>query len=330
VKRREFIAGLGGTAAWPMVARAQQPKMPVIGYLAVGTPASTREVVAAVHRGLFESGYVEGRNLAVEYRWATEEVLDRLPGLATDLVSRQVAAIVAIQTPAVLAAQAATKTTPIIFETAVNPVEVGLVASLNRPGGNLTGISSLVVEVAAKRLQLLHELAPAATSVAYLVTPPVGNNAAFAETEKRVLQVAAQTLGVHLLILNASHPREFDAAFATLVRERADGLLVSGAAIFTNYADQLVALAARYGVPAIYARREGTVAGGLISYGTNFPEVFRQVGIYAGRILKGEKPADLPVQQPTKFALTINLRTAKALGLTVPETLLATADELIE
>jgi putative ABC transport system substrate-binding protein len=326
MKRRTFIAGLGSAAAWPVVARGQAA-MPVIGYLDPGSLEMRREVVAGVHRGLAETGYVEGRNLAVEYRWG-EDHLERLPALATDLVRRQLAVIVAPgSTPAALAAKAATKSIPIVFLTGANPVEIGLVASLNRPGGNLTGITSLNVEVAAKRLELLHKLVPTATSIANLVNP---TNPAFAEPEMRELQAASQILGLRLLNVNASNTGEFEAAFTTLVRERAGGLLIGGDILFVSHSDQLVALAARHRVPVIYRGRDATVGGGLMSYGTNFPVVYQQIGVYVGRILKGEKPADLPVQQVTKVELVINLKTAKALGLTIPETLLATADEVIQ
>jgi putative tryptophan/tyrosine transport system substrate-binding protein len=326
IKRREFIAGLGSAAAWPLAARAQQPTLPVIGYLDAGSLETRRESVAALHRGLSETGYFEGRNLAVEYRWA-EDRLDRLPALAADLVRRQVAVIFATPTPAAVAAKATTKSIPIVFTTGADPVEIGLVASLNRPGGNLTGMSNLSTAVAGKRLALLHELMPAAPLIACLVNP---TNPVFSEGETRELQDAARTLGVRLLILKASDPSEFEAAFATLVLERAGGLVVGSDVLFSNHSDQLVALAARYRMPAIYGYPATAAAGGLISYGTETLRSFRQAGVYAGRILKGEKPADLPVQQITKIDLVINLKTAKALGLTIPETLLATADEVIQ
>ncbi len=327
MRRRDFIALLGGAAtAWPLAASAQQPS--VIGYLDSGSLEMNHEAVAAVHRGLSETGYVEGRNLVVEYRWAAEGDFDRRwAALVADLVSRRVSAIVAPGVAAALAAKAATQTIPIVFTSAIDPVEAGLVASFNRPGGNLTGMSGLISAVAAKRLQLLHELVPAATTIAFLVTR---DSAGVSGPETKELQAAAQTLGVRLLILNADAPREFEAAFATLVGERAGGLVVSGGKFFTGHADQLVPLAARYGVPAIYGRREGAAAGGLMSYGIDFPEMYRQVGIYSGRILKGVKPADLPVQQAVKVELIINLKTAKALGLTVPLALLTRADEVIE
>jgi putative tryptophan/tyrosine transport system substrate-binding protein len=320
MRRREFIPGLGGAVAWPLAARAQQSTLPIIGYLSAGSLDPNREVVAAFQRGLSEIGYVEGRNLAVEYRWA-EDHDDQLPALAADLIRRQVAVIVAIPTLAALAAKATTESTPIVFSVGSDPVAIGLVASLNRPGGNLTGISNLLFAVVAKRLQLLHELVPTAPSIAYLVNP---TNPVFAEPETRELQGAARTLGVRLLILTASDQSELEAAFATLVRERAGGLVVGGDLLFVD----LVALAARHRVPAIYPL--ATATGGLMSYGPDFHESARRVGIYAGRILKGAKAADLPVQQVTKIELVINLKTAKALGLAIPETLLAIADEVIQ
>jgi putative ABC transport system substrate-binding protein len=326
VKRRTFITLLGGAAAWPIAARAQQATMPVIGYLEAGSLETTRENVAAVRRGLSDTGYVEGRNLGIEYRWA-EDHLERLPALADGLVRRQVAAIVVTTTPAVLAAKAATKSISIVFSMGADPVETGLVASLNRPGGNITGIYNLNTTVGSKRLELLHELVPAATSIAFLVNP---TNAVLAETQTRELQVAARTLGVRLLVLSASDPSEFDAGFATLVVERAGGLLVSSDALFSNRLDQLIALAVRHRLPTMYARRDATVAGGLMSYGPDYFDALRQVGVYTGRILKGDKPVDLPVQQATKFELIINLKTAKALGLTMPLPLLGRADEVIE
>jgi putative ABC transport system substrate-binding protein len=324
MRRREFIAGLGGAAAWPLVARAQPT--PVIGYLGVGTLNTASETVAAVHRGLSETGCVEGRNLAIQYRWA-EYRLERLPDLAADLVRRQVTVIFATPTPAAAAAKAATKSISIVFSIGVDPVEAGLVASLNRPGGNLTGNFSLNIAVAAKRLALLHELVPAATSFAYLVNP---SNPVFSEGETRELQTAARILGVRLLILKTSDPSEFEAAFATLIHDKAGGLVVSGDTLFTEHSGQLVALAARHRVSTVYDRRGTTTAGGLVSYGTDFSDLWRRAGVYVGRILKGEKPADLPVEQPTKFELVINFKTAKALDLTIPETLLATADQVIE
>jgi putative tryptophan/tyrosine transport system substrate-binding protein len=326
MKRRAFIAGLGGAAAWPLAARAQRRAVPVIGYLEAGTLETTRENVTAIHRGLSEIGYVEGRNLSVEYRWA-EDHLDRLPALADDLVRRQVAVIVVTTTPAVLAAKSATKSIPIVFSMGADPVEAGLVASLNRPGGNITGIYNLNTTVEAKRIELLHELVPAATLIAFLVNP---TNTVIAETQTRELQVAARLLNVRLLILDASDASALEAAFATLVRERAGGLVVGTDALFSNRLDQLAALAVRYAVPTIYARREAVAAGGLVSYGTDYLNGLRQVGVYTGRVLKGERPADLPVQQVVKIDLVINMKTAGALGLTVPQSILLRADEVIE
>jgi putative ABC transport system substrate-binding protein len=326
MKRRMFIAGLGSAAAWPVVAQAKQLTVPVVGYLDAGNLDRARERFAHVQRGLSDTGYVEGRNLAIEYRHADDHS-DRLPSLADDLVRRGVAIIVTLGTAVVFPAKAATKSIPIVFATGTDPVETGLVASLNRPGGNLTGVYNLNTTVVAKRLELLHELVPTATSIAYLVNP---TNPVYAEAETRELQVAARTLGVRLLILKASDPSEFEAAFAALGHDKAGGLVASGEALFFRYSGQLVELAARHEVPAIYSFRDNTAAGGLMSYGTDLFGAWRQVGVYTGRILKGEKPADLPVQQVTKLELIINLKTAKALGLTIPETLLATADEVIQ
>jgi putative ABC transport system substrate-binding protein len=327
MRRREFIAGLGGAVAWPLAARAQQLAVPVIGYLGIGPSGAPYGAVTALLRGLSEIGYVEGRNLTVEYRWAAEDHLERLSGLADDLVRRQVAVIIAPHTAAAVAAKAATKSIPIVFGVGVDPVGTGLVASLNRPGGNLTGISSLLAATATKRLELLHELVPAAASIALLVNP---TDAVFADTQTRETQVAARALGVHLLILNAIDPSEFEPAFKSLVLERAGGLVISGGALFANYSDRLVALATHHRLPTMYSYREVTTSGGLMSFGTDLPFTWHLIGTYAGRILKGEKPADLPVQQVTKMKLVINLKTAKTLGLTIPETLLATADEVIQ
>jgi putative tryptophan/tyrosine transport system substrate-binding protein len=325
VRRREFIAGLGGAVAWPLAARAQRPAVPVIGCLNPGSLDTTRELVAAVHRGLSSIGYVEGRNLAVEYRWA-EYRSDRLTVLVDDLVRRQVAVILAVASAARVA-KAATKTIPIVFVSGNDPVATGLVASLNRPGGNLTGISILNTAVAAKRLELLHELVPTASLLAFVANT---TRATGPETETRELQVAAATLGVRLLILNASDPSEFEAAFASLVHERAGGLVVGSDPLFGYNTDQLIALAARYAVPTVYAYREDTAAGGLMSYGTDHLDAYRQAGVYIGRILKGDKSADLPVQLVTKVELVINMKTAKSLGLTFPLTLLGRADAVIE
>ena len=327
MRRREFIAGLGGAAAWPLAARAQQTTVPVIGLLSGATLKSTREDVASFHQGLAETGYIENRNVTIEYRWA-EGDNDRLPVLAADLVRRQVAVIVAFaSTPAAFAAKAATQTIPIVFQVGPDPVRNGLVASLARPGGNLTGATTINVELIAKTLSLIHELVPAASTIAVLVNPA---NPIQTETETRDVQVAARVLGLRAMMLRASSPGEIEPAFATLVAERAGALVVSGENLFRTQRDQLVALAARYAVPTIYQYPEFTTRGGLIRYGPNIQESFHTVGIYTGRILKGEKAADLPVQQSTRIELIINMKTAKALGLTIPETLLATADEVIQ
>jgi putative tryptophan/tyrosine transport system substrate-binding protein len=325
MKRREFIAGLGASA-WPMMARAQPRTMQVVGFLIGGTRDTTQHVVTAFHRGLSENGFVEGRNLAVEYRW-TEDGYDRLPALADDLVGRQVAAILTYSTPAALAAAAASRSIPVVFSIGSDPVEAGLVPSLNQPGGNLTGIYNLDTMVAPKRLQLLHQLLPAATTLAYLVNP---TNPVFADIETRQMQVAARSLGVRLVIVRASAPADFEGAFTVIGREQARGLVVGGDALFSGHLDQLVALADHGRIPTLYRNRGATVAGGLVSYGTDFPDLYRHVGEYAARILKGEKAGNLPVQQVTKLELVINVKTAKALGLVIPETLLATADEVIQ
>jgi putative ABC transport system substrate-binding protein len=327
MRRREFVTLLGGAAlAWPLAARAQQPAMPVIGFLDNGSPGPSTSGVRAFLRGLNEAGFVEGRNVAVEYRWA-EDQNDRLPALAADLVRRKVDVIVTpASTLAAFAAKEATTTIPIVFGVGFNPVELGLVASFNRPAGNLTGISRLAHDVATKRLELLHEMVSAAMSIAVLSNP--ANRAHAAET--RELQVAARVLGLRLLALNASSLSDIETAFAILVQQRVGGLLVSTDNLFSNLREQLATLAARHMVPAMYGYREYVAVGGLMSYGANWVDSFRQVGIYAGRILKGEKPADLPVQQSTKVELVINLTTAKALGLDVPAKVLALADEVIE
>jgi putative ABC transport system substrate-binding protein len=327
MRRREFITLLGGAAAaWPLAARAQQPAMPVIGYLSSDSRDGRPELFAAFHRGLAEIGYVEGHNVAIDSRWADGRY-DTQPVLAADLVRGQVGVIAATGTASALAAKAATQTIPIVFVVGADPISLGLVASLNRPGGNLTGVSVLSAEVSAKRLELLRELLPAATLIALLVNP---SNRALAEAQTKELQAAAGVLGVRLLILNAGSPSEIDTAFATLVLERAGALLVSDDPVFNAQRVQLAVLAARYVVPTIYQFRESTLAGGLMSYGGSLTDGHRQVGVYIGRILNGEMPADLPVQQVTKIELILNLKTAKALGLTFPLPLLGRADEVIE
>jgi len=327
MERREFITVLGGAAAvWPFAARAQQPTMPVIGFLSGVSPQSYVHVVAAFRQGLKEAGYVEGQSIVIEYRWAQNEI-DRLPALAADLVSRRVAVIATTGTPSAFAARAATTTIPIVFEVGFDPVAVGLVASLSRPGGNLTGVTNLGVEVEAKQLELLHELAPTATTIALLVNP---TNRTLADMLSRDMQPAADKLGLKLQVLNASTDRDFDTVFTTLARHRPGALLIGADIFFISRSQQLAALAVRYAIPASFYFREFVVAGGLMSYGGSFTEAHRQVGVYVGRILKGDKPADLPVLRPTKFELVINLKTAKALGLTVPAALLTAANEVIE
>jgi putative ABC transport system substrate-binding protein len=324
--RRDFVALIGGAAAtWPRTARTQQP-MTVIGYLSPGSPETDAFRLTGLRQGLNEIGYVEGQNVAIEYRWA-EGQHDRLPELAADLVRRQVAEIVAAGVPPAFAAKAATATIPIVFNSGIDPVQSGLVASLNRPGGNITGVALLAAELAAKRLELLHELVPTASVVAVLGNPANPG----AEAEARSMQDAARSLGLQAYVLRASTPSEIDAAFQTLIELRAGALVVGGDALFTNQRTQVVALTARYAVPAINQWRDFAVAGGLMSYGPgDIADIYRQVGVYAGKILKGAKPADLPVQQVVKVELVINLTTAKALGLTVPLPLLGRADEVIE
>ena len=325
MRRREFITLLGGAAvAVPLTARGQQPPMPVIGFLNSASPDQYGAYVRAFRQGLSETGYVEGQNVAIEYRWADGDY-GRLPNFAADLVRRQVA-VIAANGPAAVAAKAATTTIPIVFDSGADPVKLGLVASLNRPGGNITGVSILNVQVAPKGLGLLHELVPAATIFALLVNPNYPGN----EVLSGDLQAVARTLGLQLHVLHASTEGEIDAAFAILVQLQADGLVISGDPLFNIRAEQLAALALRHAVPAIYLSLEFAAAGGLMGYGASVSDAYRQVGVYVGRILKGAKPADLPVVQSTKFELVINLKTARTLGLIVPPGALAIADEVIE
>jgi len=327
MKRREFISLLGGAAAaWPLAARAQQPTMPVIGFLSGGSRAAYAPEVDAFQRGLKETGYAEGQNVTIEYRWA-EDQYDRLPSLAADLVQQNVTVIAATSTPGALAAKAATSTVPIVFTTGSDPIKLGLVASLAHPGGNVTGSTQLSVEVGPKRLELARELFPGATTFALLVNP---TNPIAAAVSKD-LEAVADTLGVRLHLLHASTEADFEAAFATAAQLRVAALVIASAdPWFGSHATQLGALALRHRVSAIYFRREFAAAGGLMSYGGSITETYRLAGLYAGRILKGEKPADLPVQQVTKVELFINLKTAKTLGITVPLPLSGRADELIE
>jgi putative tryptophan/tyrosine transport system substrate-binding protein len=331
MRRREFITLLGGMAApllpWPLAARAQQAAMPVVSFLGSTSPGSLSDSVSAFHGGLSETGYVEGRNVAIEYRWA-EGQYARLPGLVADLVHRQVAVIAAIDgLPSAMAARAATATIPIVFFTGGDPVQLGLVASLHRPDGNLTGVTSLNVEVGPKRLELLHELLPTATVMALLVNP---TSPSTTESITKDALAAAHALGLQLHVLNASTERDFDAVFAKLIQLRAGGLVIAPDAFFISRSEQLGALALRHAVPAIFQYREFAAAGGLMSYGGSRTDAYRQVGVYTGRILKGEKPSELPVQQVTRVELFLNLKTAKALGIMVPLPLSGRADEVIE
>jgi putative tryptophan/tyrosine transport system substrate-binding protein len=330
MKRREFITALGGaaaTVAWPLVGHAEQSAMPAIGYLSGATNELMRDYVVAFHRGLADVGYIEGQNVSVDYQWA-EGNNDRLPALAAELVRRRVDVIaVGGSTPGALAAKAATQTIPVVFLVGTDPVKVGLVTSMNQPGGNITGITILNVQLIAKCLELMHSLIPPATTIAVLLNPA---NKMQTETEKETVQGAARGLGARVLMLNASNPGEIDAAFATIVGERAGALVVSGEYFFLTQRDRLVALAARHAVPTIYAYREFSDAGGLMSYGTDNFDAHRLVGANTGRILKGEKPADLPVQQITKVELIINLKTARALGISFPLAELGRADQVIE
>jgi putative ABC transport system substrate-binding protein len=328
MRRREFIILLGGAAAWPLAARAQQPGMPVIGFLGATSPdAANADYLRVFRQALKESGYVEGENVAIEYRWA-ETQLDRLPALAAELVSRRVAVVVSVEgPPVVFAAKTATTTIPIVFVISDDPVRLGLVASLARPGGNLTGINFVSNELVAKRLELLRELVPGAARVAVLVNPA---NTANTETTLRDVEPAARAVGFQIQVLNADTSREIDAAFATIVRDRPDALFSASSPYFTSRRIQLVQLAARHAIPATYPGRQYVEVGGLMSYGANIADAWRQLGVYTARILKGIKPADLPVVQASKFELVINHQTARMLGLTVPDKLLVAADEVIE
>jgi ABC-type uncharacterized transport system substrate-binding protein len=331
IERRKFLATLGGAAAWPLAARAQlSGPTPVIGFLSTAPPRLYEHRLRPFREGLKETGYVEGQNVEIDYRWVrwVEAQNNQLPALAAELVQRRVAVIVAAGgTPTAVAAKAATTTIPIVFGVAVDPVELGLVASLNRPGGNVTGVTNLNVEVGPKRLELLHELLPSITVIAVLVNPA---SPATAEAFVRSMQVAARTLGLQLHILHASKEDDFETAFAMLVQLRAGALVISPEILYNARIEQLAALTVRYAVPAIYQYRQFVAAGGLLSYGSDERDYYRLVGNYVGRILKGERPGDLPVQQAIKVELIINLKTARALGLTVPLPLLARADEVIE
>jgi putative tryptophan/tyrosine transport system substrate-binding protein len=326
MKRRDFITLLGGAAAWPLAARAQQPAVPVIGYLNSASPEVDAARLTGLRRGLNQSGYVEGRNLVIEYRWAGNQA-DRLLALAADLVQLRVAVIVTPGLVATLAAKAATTSIPIVFLVGNDPVQLGLVASLNRPGGNLTGYNVLLGELGSKGLALLHELVPGIATIGFLGNP---NNPAVFELMTRDVLAAAPVIGVKVRTLKAATDREIDVAFVSVAQERTGALLVGNDLFFNSRIEQLVALAARHAIPTMYPVREFVVAGGLISYGGSLTENYRQVGLHTGRILKGEKPADLPVQQETKLELTINRKTANALGLQIPDKLLALADEVIE
>ena len=326
MRRRDFFTVIGSGAAWPLIARAKQPAMPVIGFLSAETFERTRDYVAAFHRGLADGGFAEGRNVRIEYRWS-EGHNDRLPVLAADLGRRQVSVIVVASTPASLAAKTATQTIPIVFYIGTDPVGVGLVASLARPGGNVTGVTNLSGELFKKCFELMHSLMASGSKIAVLVNPA---NVAQTATERVTAQDGARALGVRLVILEASTPSEIESAFEMLVAKRVDALVASGEVFFLAQRDHLVALASRHAVPTVYAFREFPIAGGLMSYGADFKEPYRLLGVYAGRVLKGEKPANLPVQLADKYELVINMKTAKALGLDIPVSVLARTDEVIE
>jgi putative tryptophan/tyrosine transport system substrate-binding protein len=326
MRRREFITLLGGAAAWPLAARAQQPAMPVIGFLYSASPDPVAHRLRAFRQGLKESDYVEGENAAILYRWA-ENRIDRLPEMVADLIRRQVTVIAAMSTVAAVAAKAANTTIPIVFQAAEDPVRLGLVASLARPGGNATGINFFIAELTTKRLEFVRELVPTAKRVGVLVDP---NNTAGTESTLQDAEPAARAMGLKILVANANSGREIDAAFATFVRERIDALFVGPSGFLTSRRVHITGQAMRHGIPAIYSQREFPEIGGLLSYGTNLTDTWHQVGVYAGRVLRGAKPADLPVVQSTKFELVINLNTARTLGFEIPPALLARADEVVE
>ena len=325
MRRRKFITLIGAAAAWPLAARSQQAALPMVGFLNGGSPAEYAPMVAAFREGLKELGYVEGENVAIEFRWA-EGKYERLSALGTDLVRRQVAAIAATSTPAAQAAKALTATVPIVFTTGADPVQLGLVASLNQPGGNVTGVSFLVNELTKKQFEVLHQILPKAALIGFLVNPAV----AYARSQTTEAQDAARALGRQLFVVTARTESEIDAAFAALVKKLAGGVITISDPFLNSRRDQIVALAARHSLPALYPVRDYVAAGGPMSYGTSIIGAYRQVGVYTGRILKGEKPADLPVMRPTKLELVINQKTAKALDLTIPPALIALADEVIE
>ena len=323
--RRQFVSLIGAAAAWPLAVRGQQPPTPLVGFLNGGSPANYAPMVAALRAGLKEDGYVEGRNVAMEFRWA-EGKYDRLTTMAADLVHRQVAVIAATSTPAAKAAKAATSTIPIVFTTGADPVQLGLVESLNRPGGNVTGISFLVNKLTAKQFEVLHQMVPTAALIGFLVNPEF----AYAKSQTAEAHDAARALKREILVVTARTESEIGAAFATLAKRQAGALVTTSDPFLNSRRDQIVALAARHSLPTLYPARDYVAAGGLMSYGTSFTDAYHQVGIYIGRILKGEKPADLPVMRPTKLELVINLKTAKTIGLEVPAAVLALADEAIE
>jgi putative tryptophan/tyrosine transport system substrate-binding protein len=327
MNRRAFITRLGSAAAaWPLAARAQQGAMPVIGFMRADTPESSVTQLAAFRQGLSETGYVEKQNITIEYRWAGQGHYDQLPALVADLVRRKVSVIAATTTQAALAAKASTTSIPIVFETGLDPIKLGLVASLNRPGGNITGVTQLSSELLSKRLGLLHDLLPAVATIGFLVDPTYPGT----ESQARDVQEATRTLGLQMHVLNAGTEVEINTAFADFAKLRVGALVVGAGTLFPARAQQFATLAAHHALPTFYQYREYVAAGGLISYGASLSDSYRQTGVYTGRILKGEKPADLPVLQPTKFELVINLKTAKALGLTIPPGVLAIADEVIE